>query len=564
MHKHLKLSSLGLLLSSLVILSACSSTSVPSTSVTDEAYWENLTPTAVGYADIGNRVWQDLNEDGIQQKPTEPGVNGVTVNLYEDSECNGTADTLLQSTETQDGGWYKFTELSPSKTYIIEVLLPEGNAFTAKYALGINHSGRDSDINTSSGLTDCIRVEANKVYADFDAGLIEASQATVTIGNRVWQDLNEDGVQQKPTEPGVNGVTVNLYEDSECNGSADLLLQTTQTLNGGWYSFAAVSTAKTYVIEVLLPEGSAFTEKHALGINHSGRDSDVNTSSGLTDCIRVEGNKVYADFDAGLVEEVEATAFIGNRVWQDLNEDGIQQKPDEPGVDGVTVNLYEDSECNGTADSLLQSAQTQAGGWYQFDAVSPAKTYVIEVLLPEGNAFTEKYALGISHSGRDSDINTSSGLTDCIRVEANKVYADFDAGIIEASQATATIGNRVWQDLNEDGVQQKPDEPGVDGVTINLYEDLACNGTADTLLQTKQTNGGGWYAFSELSPSKTYVIEVLLPEGNAFTEKYALGINHSGRDSDVNTSSGLTDCIRVEAGKTYADFDAGLIGLSRP
>ena len=545
------------LLGLLLVAAACSNTSTPNISVDKDAQWETLAVTRAGYADVGNRVWWDVDRDGLQQKPTEPGIDNIKVDLYEDNQCDGSPDTLIQSTQTREGGWYRFNELDPGKTYVVKVILPEGAAFTSKYALGMDHSGRDSDVNPNSGLTDCFRVEADMVYSGFDAGLIgdvPAPQITEKLGNRVWFDLNRDGLQQKPTEPGIDGITVNLYTDVDCNDEPDALLGSTETKNGGWYLFS-VNPTNNHILEFVLPDGKSFTTPNA---GADGADSDVNPDTGRTNCIRPYSNS-RSSFDAGLIESRQAGATVGNRVWQDSNGDGLQQKPTEPGVDGVVVNLYEDTQCDGTANTLLQSTETREGGWYWFNDVSPTKTYVIEVVRSENQAFTRKYVLGMNHSGRDSDVNPDTGLTDCFRVEADTVYSDFDAGLVDTPVGTATVGNRVWLDSNQDGLQQKPEEPGVDGVTVNLYEDIACTGSADVLLQSTRTQNGGWYWFNEVSAAKTYTIEVVLPAGTEFTTKYVLGMNHSGRDSDVNPGSGLMDCFRVEADTVYSDFDAGIV-----
>ncbi|MGW4730574.1 SdrD B-like domain-containing protein [Streptomyces shenzhenensis] len=81
----------------------------------------------------------------------------------------------------------------------------------------------------------------------------------------------------------------------------------------------------------------------------------------------------------------EAPLQIGNRVWQDLDEDGIQD-PGEPGLPGVTVNLY-DADGN-----KIGTAVTNERGEYYFDStvtknVKPedfqyGKTYTIKMDNP--------------------------------------------------------------------------------------------------------------------------------------------------------------------------------------
>ncbi len=73
---------------------------------------------------IGDSVFNDYNDNGLQD-PGEPGIPGVTLELYQDDggtpgSIDGT-DTLLGSTTTDASGIYSFTDLLPGE-YI--VLIP--------------------------------------------------------------------------------------------------------------------------------------------------------------------------------------------------------------------------------------------------------------------------------------------------------------------------------------------------------------------------------------------------------------------------------------------------------
>jgi hypothetical protein len=67
---------------------------------------------------IGDRVWEDLDADGVQD-PGEEGMGGVRVRLFDDS------DTELGSTVTNAEGKYEFRDLSYGE-YHVEVDLPSG------------------------------------------------------------------------------------------------------------------------------------------------------------------------------------------------------------------------------------------------------------------------------------------------------------------------------------------------------------------------------------------------------------------------------------------------------
>lgn len=72
-------------------------------------------------------------------------------------------------------------------------------------------------------------------------------------------------------------------------------------------------------------------------------------------------------------------------------------------------------------------------------------------------------------------------------------------------QAPVQIGNRVWRDLNGNG-RQDADEPGIAGVTVNLYDSTGVN-----LIATKVTGSDGSYLFGagdNLVPNTSYRIRL--------------------------------------------------------
>jgi hypothetical protein len=104
--------------------------------------------------------------------------------------------------------------------------------------------------------------------------------------------------------------------------------------------------------------------------------------------------------------------LLGNRVWQDQNRDG-GQSPEEPGVGGMCVNLYdEDGE-------LVQQTSTDSNGYYGFN-VEPGR-YAIEFVQPEGWGFTEP---NVGDENNDSDADQDSGRTGAFSVGGDTRHVD--------------------------------------------------------------------------------------------------------------------------------------------
>jgi hypothetical protein len=113
----------------------------------------------------------------------------------------------------------------------------------------------------------------------------------------------------------------------------------------------------------------------------------------------------------------QTDTILGNRVWLDKNENGIQD-PGEPGIGGICVNLY---DANG---NLLQETTTDTNGYYGFN-VQSGQTYTLEFVKPTYLDFTQQ---NVGDEDQDSDPNPSTGRTNPITV--NQDALSWDAGMI--------------------------------------------------------------------------------------------------------------------------------------
>ncbi|MHC5112509.1 MAG: SdrD B-like domain-containing protein, partial [Planctomycetota bacterium] len=122
--------------------------------------------------------------------------------------------------------------------------------------------------------------------------------------------------------------------------------------------------------------------------------------------------------------------------------------------------------------------------------------------------------------------------------------------VLPIAQA-ASIGNRVWQDANEDGLQDGG-ESGVAGVVVEAYS------TDDGVLRgTAITDVNGMYAVGGLLPGVTYYAEVRPPVGYSFTDADAGSDDAIDSDADA---LGKTPSVTVAVGEVVDSLDAGLIG----
>lgn len=108
-----------------------------------------------------------------------------------------------------------------------------------------------------------------------------------------------------------------------------------------------------------------------------------------------------------------------------------------------------------------------------------------------------------------------------------------------------SIGDVIWKDANDNGLQDLPTEKGVMGVKVNLY--AASGGTkTGPILQTKTTDNDGLYLFSNLSTGD-YIVEIdqtSLPDTCVITSKQNT-VSDDTIDSDFNPITGLSHVITL-------------------
>ncbi len=475
---------------------------------------------------IGDRVWEDKNLDGIQD-PNEVGIPGVTLRLYQ-------GGALIRITQTEPGtsGYYIFNNLSGG-SYLVDV---DESTLPAGYSLTAGVEPRPVTLPSGGSFLD----------ADFGYYFV----GTGSIGDRVFYDLNGDGLPDNdPTDPGLNGVTVRLYRDA-CAANGALL--TTQVTSGnGSYLFDRLP-AGTYCVRVdpaTLPAGVTLTTgNQPLTVNLANGQAFLTADFGYR-AVCVDGTADLAtvsgarDTGGKIARPVSADACatirpglvtIGDRVWLDANANGIQD-PGEVGLPDVQVELFD------RAGSRIASTTTDANGIYLFTGL-PAGEYYLQFQRPNGYVFSPRNQGG--DPARDSDPDTTTGRTVKFTLLPGQTDLTRDAGLYPG----ATVGDKVWYDRNGDGLQDS-DEPGVAGVTVNLYD-------ADgNLLETRATDAEGKYLFERLVPGD-YCVEFVAPQGTVFTLPKQGG--DDARDSDADPVTGKA-CVTLAPSEHNRDVDAGLV-----
>ncbi len=473
-----------------------------------------LTP----YAALGDYVWEDIDHDGFQDAG-EPGVPNVLVTLL----LNGSP---ISTTTTDASGLYTFSNLI-SATYEVRFGLPTGYEFTLQTpnsgdtTLGNAGGVNDSNvINTATGGSAPIVLNWGQVNPSIDAGIWRPA----SLGDRVWEDLDHDGVQDAG-EPGIPGVPVTLLDP------AGNVVSTTTTGPGGYYSFTNLISG-TYQVQFTQPAGYTWTLPN---IGADDFDSDA-SYTGTTAFYPIYPGDNNLTVDAGLWRP----ATLGDRVWFDINHNGVQDGGAEVGVPGVVVRLLD------SAGTVISTTTTNAGGYYSFTNLISA-TYQVRFdlnTLPPGYLVTVQGPNG-AKDATDSDVSAATGESEPIVIVAGENDPTWDLGV----WLPASLGDRVWEDYDRDGVQEA-DEPGVPGVLVTLL------GPTGSVVSTTVTDATGAYTFSMLVPTE-YTVVFTPPTGYSFTVPTASGAI-STTDSNANPINGWTMPVNLAPGEHNPTIDAGL------
>ena len=496
-------------------------------------------------ATVGDFVWLDLDNDGLQDVG-EPGVSGIEVSIYAQGDTPG-VDPPIATTTTDANGAYGFT-VEPGDYFL--VFDP-----TQDYTLA-NQGGNDaidSDVpaGVGSGQTANFNLSANENDTTWDAGLVPAM-----LGDFVWADLNGNG-QQDGGEPGVAGVLVELFSpgvDGIVGTVDDVKLDDQVTDANGAYGFEVAPG--DYYVRFNAPTGTSFTTANS---GSDTTDSDAvpdgsNPQIGRSQKVTLAAGAVNLTIDAGLIN----TATIGDKVWSDTNVNGVQDGG-EPGVDGVTVNLYRpgpDGQPGGGDDVFVGTTTTAGGGKYSF-TVAPGD-YFVEFVPPPGSSFSPPQQGG--DSALDSDATVSTGQTQVTTLSPGETDLTWDAGIYVPEDNTVVIGNLVWVDTNKDG-QRNPGELGVPGVPVYLFASGATPGVTPPIAQTT-TSGSGRYLFTNVAPGTYFVAVDSAAPALSANSNSTVGGNH---DPDNTGDHGLPngdDGTRLPGLSTWVVSQDFIVGVA--
>ena len=425
-----------------------------------------LTITLNPSGTLGDRVWRDLNGNGVQDAG-EPGIAGVRVTL------TGNPTGGNPSVFTDANGNYLFTGLYVNGFYQVTVdtaTLPTGFVLTYDY---------QSPNNNVAGETLGSVSTTNFLLLDFGYQF----PTTATIDGKIWNDLNRNGAATNDTlEPFINGVTVNLVS----NG---VVVATTTTDTNGYFRFSGAYTGSFDVVVVATnaPLGTNWVQSF---------DSDGTATT----------NRVTVTVSLGYTTNANFSYYrtgnftIGDTVYFDWNGNAIQNTNDE-GIANITVYLYRDLNSNSVYDpgfdTPVATTVTATNGYYVFTNLPDAR-YV--VVVDRADPDFPPLALMTQHPNETNVCATCNKYAIVnLSVSTNTIDWGFKP------YGFGSIGDAVWYDYNGDALKSGTRETNIANILVTLQADFNNDGTFVTITTTNSSSLTG-YLFGSLPAGKYRVL----------------------------------------------------------
>lgn len=211
------------------------------------------------------------------------------------------------------------------------------------------------------------------------------------------------------------------------------------------------------------------------------------------------------------------------------------------GASGITLDtiVYRgyDEDFRPSADVGPQPLTGQYVEWEEF-GITP-NTLVFGYSL----AAADVPATQNWHDVANFPLNTTEGST------AGGLDLMSGGALILDERQNATLGDRVWNDLNQNGLQDAG-EPGVSNVLVRAWDSTGTN-----LAGQARTEDDGSYFIFALEPN-LYQFEVVPPTNWIITAQ-DIGPDDT-IDSDVNTNTGRSGFVQLFPSQTNRWMDAGI------
>lgn len=487
---------------------------------------------AVGTGVIGDQLFLDVNQNGGNAPDAGDKVlPGVKVTL---TWTGPGGITRTYETTTDADGKYKFENLLPGD---YKVSVDPESLLAAEPLLDVLTHAPSGDVAAKKVVSEEAKADKDTLAAAFNLN------ASVTLSGEKNQNLDQDwgfgisadtAILKAITDPDEEA-----QESFEFTPGQRVTYTLTLTNNGPGVATGVKASDQ-------LPAGVAFVSAQGDGSYDSATGvwdlSDATLAKGdvktitITVDITGEGAGTLVTNVARITHQDQAgddptnneasASFkggynLGGTIYRD-SDASYSKGDDEQRFKGVTVALLnEDGTPVLDADGQPMTAVTDENGAYQFVGLGRGSYRV--VIVEPGAGELAGLLPTQAYTGR--------GATQASVTISDASVQGVDFGLV----APASIGDRVWDDVNANGSDDG--EPGIGGVTVILTD---ADGTE---VARTTTDANGNYRFAGLIPG-TYTVSIEVPSGYA--------------------AATTSMSVRVGEGEEYVDADFPLTLIPAP
>ena len=199
--------------------------------------------TAPGIMSIGNRVWNDFNQDGINDA-NEPGIAGVSLAIWNDSDGDDIPDWQgfggIEVTDNE--GYYNFTGLQPGNYSVF--VWSVNNWDTGEPLVGYNST--NGFVSNANNDTDLDNNGSGNPFTDIFAGIV-----TLTPDDEPLGDGDPFNCYFDYDASGNNTVDFGFYNPDYVSNTPTC--QTIEILDG-WSSLSTYMLAENMEIDIVLDQ----------------------------------------------------------------------------------------------------------------------------------------------------------------------------------------------------------------------------------------------------------------------------------------------------------------------
>ncbi|WP_298515440.1 SdrD B-like domain-containing protein [uncultured Kordia sp.] len=461
------------------------------------------------FYNISGIVYDDNNQNGIYEG--EVGLAAVEVKMYDDANANGTLDDneqLIATTNTDTNGAYMFTQVMLTHV-VVEVVKPRNTGAFEYIAT--------NDVQEAITML-------NQNIMDVNFGIDKTQTTNYNISGNVFDDTNANSTIDFG-EGALQNITLTLYADHNTNGildSVDTIIETVVTGADGTYSFLNITIENT-LVKITVPQTTT-------DYTYTLTTDEIVTINAI--------NTDVTNVDFGMRREIISYSVSGN-VFNDENGDANNDVV-EGGLQGITVNMYEDLNGNGRIDRgepLIEATVSDRNGNYQFTGIIPSNV-IIQILVPSNTAdFTYASTTPVSVA-----LNTRNSTT-------------VHFGILRTTVILYNISGVIWDDQNADQIKDSM-EDRLSGIVVSLFEDVNIDGILDAddiPVSTITTSATGAYQFSNVNIRNVLVIPTLPANGTFTTLNNRVISSINTNIVDVDFGMRVTDIFYQVTGVVFND-----------